>query len=91
MQLSRTVGELAAMSSLEYAHWLALANLEPIGPERGDWHAAQVVATLANVNRNAKEHPQPYRTRDFLLWAEPAEQTDEEVEQQLLALFPPSN
>lgn len=88
MQLGRFVSELAEMSSLEYTHWVALAGLEPIGPQRGDWQAAQVTAMLANVNRDARQHPQPYRVRDFLLWDEPPEMSDDQIEAALLAAFP---
>ena len=76
------------MSAWEYAHWVALAGLEPIGPERGDWQAAQVTAMLANTNRDTKAHPQPWKVRDFLLWNAQPEPTDDEIEAQLLALFP---
>lgn len=91
MQLGKFVGDLSRMSSLEYTYWCQLAALEPIGPERGDWQAAQVVSMLANVNRDAKAHPRPWSARDFLLWQEPAEMSDDEVEEALLLAFPPEN
>jgi Protein of unknown function (DUF4035) len=77
------------MSSLEYAHWMAFAGMEPIGPERPDFGAAVIASTLANVNRDPKRRPSPYEASDFLPFR-PRSQRDEEEEvvQQLLAVFP---
>lgn len=90
MALGRTVGELMrGMSSLEYTHWLELYGKEPIGPERGDYHAAQVATMLANVNRDPKRRIGPYRLSEFLLFRERDEETEEaELAARLRAAFP---
>lgn len=83
------MGELMrSMSSLEYGYWMALAALEPIGAERGDYHTAHIVSTLANINRDAKKRTEPYELTDFLLFREKPELDDAEVQRRLLAVFP---
>lgn len=79
------------MSSLEYTHWLELGGLEPVGPERGDWQSAQVVAALANVHRDPKTSPFPHRVQDFLLWEEPEEPDEDAVAARLREAFPDSD
>jgi hypothetical protein len=81
------VGDLSRMSSLEYTYWLALNNLAPIGLERADYHAAQVVTTLANLHRDPKKPA--HRLTDFLMFHDKPEPDDDEIAEQLFALFPP--
>lgn len=76
------------MSALEYAHWEALAGIEPIGLERGDYHAAQVTSTLAEINRNTKARSKPFALEDFLLFHDRPVTDGEDVEQQIFAVFP---
>lgn len=38
----------------------------PVGPERGDIQAAVIAATLANIHRDPKKHPEPYPPADFI-------------------------
>ena len=77
------------MSSLEYAHWQAFAASEPLGAERGDYHAALIVSNLAEIHRDSKRRAQPFRLSDFLLFHDKPEQSDEEIAAALLAAFPP--
>lgn len=88
LALGRTVGELSRMSALEYAHWQALSGLEPIGPQRGDYHAAQITATLAEINRDSKRRATPYGVNDFLLFQHRPEPSDDDIEAQILNAFP---
>ncbi len=76
------------MSALEYAHWQALSGLEPIGPQRGDYHAAQIVSTLAEINRDSKHRSKPFGVNDFLLFDERPEPSEDDIEAQILATFP---
>ena len=80
---------MRSISSLEYTYWKAFASLEPIGVERGDWHAALVARTLAEVNRDGKSNPFPHRIRDFLLFAPPVDEADDDeaLAQRLRAAF----
>lgn len=65
--MGRTIGELeAALTPREFAEWAAFDRLEPIGGRRGDWHAALVATTIANVNRGKRR---PWRLDEFLLFA----------------------
>lgn len=74
LALGGTVGELQArMSYEEYCHWVAFYRNEPWGERRADIRAAEAQALLANVNRNTKKHPAPFKNREFICdwWAEP--------------------
>lgn len=56
--LKKTVGELLdTMDSLELSEWMAFASLEPLDGDRGDIHAAQVCAILANQWRGKESKP----------------------------------
>lgn len=48
-----TVGRLLKeISSRELTEWMAYEHISgPLGPRRGDYQAAQVTATLININR----------------------------------------
>ena len=48
--------------------WRAFYQLEPFGSLIEDQRHGVAVATLANINRNAKSHPEPYRADDFISW-----------------------
>ena len=42
------------MSSAEFAHWLAMDELEPCGPLSDDFRAGTIAATVYNMNRSSK-------------------------------------
>ena len=68
---------LAAMTSRELTELLSFHAIEPLGEERADLRSAIVASTLANVNRDSKRHPQPYRPKDFMPYHhEPEEDAD---------------
>ena len=46
---------------------MAYARLEPFGPEADDHRMAQLLALIANVNRDPKRRKQPWTPDDFLL------------------------
>jgi hypothetical protein len=47
-----TVAELERrMSAEELAEWQEYESIEPFGAWRDNWHAAQIVAAIYNVNR----------------------------------------
>lgn len=74
-----TVAELLErISSAELAEWAAYERVAgPVGPVRGDLHAATVAATTANAGRGKKGRKA--RVRDFMPnWGRPA-QTPEGV------------
>jgi len=76
---------LQRMDSRELAEWMAFFELEgPFGIHRGDWQSAQIVAMLAEVNRDKKKHRKPYKVEDFLLKFEPAVKAPEAKADQLL-------
>ena len=54
------------MSSREFTEWLAYARLEPFGPEADDQRMAQLMALIANVNRDPKRRKVPFTPDDFM-------------------------
>ncbi len=71
--------------------WRAFYQLEPFGSLIDDQRHGVAVATLANINRNAKSHPEPYRADDFISWRrfdqvsnEPELLADPEAQSQLI-------
>lgn len=62
-----TVGELLArISSRELTEWMAYAQVEPFGEERGDLRAGIVASTIANVNRDTKKRRKPFEPEEFM-------------------------
>lgn len=55
---------LRVMSWEEFCEWLVYDQIEPLGESRGDYQAAIVAATIANVNRSKGQ--KPYSPADFL-------------------------
>jgi hypothetical protein len=56
----------AAVSSREFTEWLAYARLEPFGSEADDHRMAQLLALIANVNRDPARRRRPWTSDDFL-------------------------
>jgi len=54
------------VSSREFTEWLAYARLEPFGPEADDQRMAQLMALIANVNRDPKRRKVPFTPDDFM-------------------------
>lgn len=65
------------MSYSEFIDWLAFAQVEPLPEARADLRNAQLMALLANVNRDSSKHPTPYTAKDFLAdwWGERQEES----------------
>jgi hypothetical protein len=71
MGLGRTVEELEhVLSERALAKWVQYWKEEPWGTWRDNAHAAQIVAMLANVNRDSKKRPKPFEFMDFMLLPE---------------------
>lgn len=78
---------LARMSSHELTEWMAYAHLEPFGDERGDLRAGIVASTIANVNRDPKRTPEPFRPEDFMPFTEERTPDPADVAARAAALF----
>ena len=66
LALGKTVGEIEReMSSNELNDWMAYAQIEPFGLERGDLQAGIVAATVANVNRD-RHRQRAFKPGDFM-------------------------
>ena len=61
------------MSSKELTEWIAFASVEPIGEAREDLRTANLMALIANVNRDQEKKPEPFSPSDFVVdyWHEP--------------------
>ena len=52
--------------STVFNEWMAFFSLEPFGNETENWRTGVVASTIANVNRNPKRKPDPYKPKDFM-------------------------
>jgi hypothetical protein len=69
LALGKTVAQmLAEVSSLELTEWLAYYRLEPFGEGVADQRHGGLSALLANIHRDAKTKPDPFRPTDFIPW-----------------------
>jgi hypothetical protein len=66
------------VSSREFTEWLAYARLEPFGSEADDHRMAQLLALIANVNRDPSRRRRPYSPADFLSQRGPRSEPDPE-------------
>lgn len=69
---------LAGISSRLLSEWMLYAQVEPFGEERADLRSAIVASTVANVQRDAKQHREPYTAADFMPRFELPEEPDPE-------------
>lgn len=82
LALGMTVGELLSrISGQELSEWIAFYSMEPWGCEVEDLREGIISSTIANVNRDPKKQPKPFKPQDFMpTWDKPLvkEQTPEE-------------
>ncbi len=45
---------------------MAYYRLEPFGSDADDWRMAQLLALIANVNRDPKRRPRPFEPEEFM-------------------------
>jgi hypothetical protein len=69
LALGKTVRQLLdEIDSAEFTEWQAYYKLEPFGSLVDDERHGVAVSTLANINRDAKVRPEPYKSKDFIGW-----------------------
>lgn len=69
LALGKTVAQLLIeTSSAELTEWHAFYALEPWGDLVADQRHGIATAALANVHRDSKRTPEPYRAVDFIYW-----------------------
>jgi hypothetical protein len=69
LALGKTVRQLLAeIDSAELTEWHAYYQLEPFGSLVEDERHGVAVAALANINRDSKSRPEPYKSSDFIGW-----------------------
>jgi hypothetical protein len=72
---------LAAVSSREISEWQAFEKDHGPVWVRPDWSAALVACMLANIHRDHKRQPRPFKVEEFLIGgASEPEQTPEQME-----------
>lgn len=59
---------LDSVSYPELMRWGKYYSIEPFGEWPANLRAAQIVATLANINRDTKKRSQPYEITEFELF-----------------------
>lgn len=57
---------LAEMRPSELGEWAALWSISPWGQQRDDLRAGVIASTVANVHRDPKRRPTPFRPLDFM-------------------------
>lgn len=57
---------LSRMTSHEISEWIAYSTVELIGDDREDYRMANVMALLANINRDPENKPDPFSPVDFM-------------------------
>jgi hypothetical protein len=85
---------LEHISSLELSEWMAYDQVEPFGELRADLRAGIITATIANVNRDADKHREPFTPQDFMpnfdqVESKPQGMTPEETLAMVRAWMPP--
>jgi hypothetical protein len=69
LALGKTVGQLLnEIDSAEMTEWQAYYQLEPFGSLIDDERHGVAVSALANINRDSKTRPEPYKSSDFIAW-----------------------
>ena len=58
------------ISSLEFTEWQAFYSIEPFGDLVADQRHGVATSLIANVNRDSKTRPAPYRAEDFIYWGD---------------------
>jgi hypothetical protein len=57
---------LETLSAKELSDWADFYAREPWGSEAAFLRSGIIAATIANVNRNSKTHPEPFSPMDFM-------------------------
>ncbi len=56
-----------SISAEQFLEWMHYDAIDPFGEWRADYRAAEIVTMIANVNRDKKRRPTPFKTPDFLV------------------------
>jgi len=57
---------LNLLTSSQLSEWEAYDKLDPLGDWRGDYRMANIMALIANINRDSKKKTEPYSVLDFM-------------------------
>lgn len=65
------------MTARELARWYDYSRIDPFGDVRANWHAAQIVAAIANT-RTGRGRGDPGVAASEFMWKTEAERAEEE-------------
>ena len=57
---------LKSLTATQMRDWEIVYNLKPFGAELGFYQAGIICYVLAEINRDAKVKPEPYKPEDFI-------------------------
>lgn len=57
---------LTQMTWEQFSGWMRYYQEEPFGEERADLRSGIVASVIANVNRDDKKKPKPFKPSDFM-------------------------
>lgn len=69
LALGKFPGEIDQMPYVDYVELMEFYEIEPWGLGVHDAFQANAVQVLANVNRDPAQRKEPYRLKDFMLFA----------------------
>lgn len=70
LALGKFPGEIDQMPYVDYVELMEFYEIEPWGLGVHDAFQANAVQVLANVNRDPAQRKEPYRLKDFMLFAQ---------------------
>lgn len=79
---------LQRMRPSQLAEWAALWMVDPQGEARADLRAGVIASVIANVHRDSKKRPRPFKASDFMLQFGPDERPKKSVRQAMREWFP---
>lgn len=61
---------LTAMGAATFQEWQIYYGIEPFGEYRSELRHGQQMAMIANLNRDTKTNPEPFKAIDFMNFVE---------------------
>lgn len=58
---------LEEITPQQFMEWMAYSQIEPFQDVRSDYHAALIAKVQADIARDPKKRPQPFKIEDFIL------------------------
>jgi hypothetical protein len=75
---------LDTLTTRQYMDWRKMMAHKPFGEMAADIRSGQLLSTLANINRNKKSRPNPFKVTEFMLYHQSVERSPEQEAQMWL-------